>query len=711
MVDNWLEQHITQETGYALDDSLTSENSAAQAKKVGDEISDLKSATGQVNKAAVIHPSQVRWEAGGINGTTGENGSTGSRLIRTPGYYLIGDAAQLTFTGVTSSRTHQAYFYDADRTFIYPMSSAVPYVIPLGAVYVRFVYGFASGSSDTVAGYGGVNAVAADWNVESKSDLEMQISGAVKTALYENKNPAFSTACAYRTDGTTAELSTASGLATLSCVGLNVSEGQRFKIIAHGSSLCLPWATGDENGTILRRAASATVNETVAIASTEKTLFVNGITAENPSVYLLNSDGELLDVISRVDTIVNGQGGQESNGLNDIRLATMPETGPYLYIWEIGNIAAATGKTQDSTSYMRTNSFIPNSINTITPKNNSNVGLYAYGSNGYVGCYNFTTGEYVKTSSSETMTKNPIDMTALYAANPDYSFKLTWYKYQVSPVVATHYTETEFTTNVAEKIEDIDGGGGGDSGDDSTGLPLKGKNIVHLGDSIFGLKIAPEDIPTYLAELTGANCYNCAFGGTHAVTTTGIRQHFDLLPLAAAIVNSKTQSAETAYAAQIADVSDKGDAYIAHLNTLKAIDFTTVDIITMNFGTNDYTSNATIGTSGGLDTTFIGALESAIDQIQTAFPKIRFFLCTPLYRGLSSNNYANADTVQNSVGSTLLDYVNAVKTVGTSKYVDVIDNHYIGINSINLRTYLTDGTHPSELGKRLIASRLYNKLY
>ena len=37
-IDAWLDEHVAQETGYVLDDSLTLENAAAQAKATGDAI-------------------------------------------------------------------------------------------------------------------------------------------------------------------------------------------------------------------------------------------------------------------------------------------------------------------------------------------------------------------------------------------------------------------------------------------------------------------------------------------------------------------------------------------------------------------------------------------------------------------------------------------------------------------------------------------------
>ena len=55
-VGAWLAAHITQETGYVIDDTLTISGAAADAKVTGDEISDLKSA---LNNNAVVCKSNI----------------------------------------------------------------------------------------------------------------------------------------------------------------------------------------------------------------------------------------------------------------------------------------------------------------------------------------------------------------------------------------------------------------------------------------------------------------------------------------------------------------------------------------------------------------------------------------------------------------------------------------------------------------------------
>lgn len=51
IVTDWLDDHVDPETGYVIDNTLLVEGAAADAKKVGDEIADLKSAITQLDGA------------------------------------------------------------------------------------------------------------------------------------------------------------------------------------------------------------------------------------------------------------------------------------------------------------------------------------------------------------------------------------------------------------------------------------------------------------------------------------------------------------------------------------------------------------------------------------------------------------------------------------------------------------------------------------
>ena len=53
-VEDWLDEHVDPDTGYVIDDTLAVTGAAADAKKVGDEISDLKSATDALDDRVTV---------------------------------------------------------------------------------------------------------------------------------------------------------------------------------------------------------------------------------------------------------------------------------------------------------------------------------------------------------------------------------------------------------------------------------------------------------------------------------------------------------------------------------------------------------------------------------------------------------------------------------------------------------------------------------
>lgn len=121
-VHTWLENNVDPETGYVLDRTLSEKLAAAPADMVG----DLKSALTS-NKI----PIPCEFEAGGINGTTGED-EAGVYTIRSKGYfvpsykrkiYIPSDASVLVFKyeGSTATKTNwlsnTTYTLEANKNY------------------------------------------------------------------------------------------------------------------------------------------------------------------------------------------------------------------------------------------------------------------------------------------------------------------------------------------------------------------------------------------------------------------------------------------------------------------------------------------------------------------------------------------------------------------------------------------------------------------
>lgn len=243
---------------------------------------------------------------------------------------------------------------------------------------------------------------------------------------------------------------------------------------------------------------------------------------------------------------------------------------------------------------------------------------------------------------------------------------------------------------------------------------LMGKKIVNFGDSVFGNARPPLDVSTFLANNTGATVYNCAFGGCRMAVHSGHWDAFSMYRLAHAIANNDYVLQNEAI-----NYDDRTSYAEEPLALMKTIDFSALDILTIGYGTNDFTGNNAIDNPDNLlDTsTVCGALRYSIETLLTAYPNVRIFVLLPTYRFWmdSANQYTDdAFNHANGIGKTLVDYNTAIAEVAKAYNIPVIDNFAeLGINKVNRYQYfpVTDGTHHNETGRKLIAKHLAHKLW
>lgn len=248
--------------------------------------------------------------------------------------------------------------------------------------------------------------------------------------------------------------------------------------------------------------------------------------------------------------------------------------------------------------------------------------------------------------------------------------------------------------------------------------PLKDKVIINFGDSIFGNFSGEGSISGALAKHTGATVHNCGFGGcrmaSHHIANFDA---FSMYRLADAIATQTFVTQDTAIESgkTAATESDgKLPAYFENrLATLKGIDFNEVDIITIAYGTNDLTGEIIVDNENDLYNTnsFAGALRHSIETILTAYPHIRIFVCSQTNRFWTS---VDGDTYISGIGTKLTDFVAKTKEVAEAYHLPFIDNYYeLGFNKFNRSVYFpaTDGTHPNETGRELIAKHIASKLF
>ena len=151
---------------------------------------------------------------------------------------------------------------------------------------------------------------------------------------------------------------------------------------------------------------------------------------------------------------------------------------------------------------------------------------------------------------------------------------------------------------------------------------IRKRTIVTLGDSIFGMVTGDTGVSNLIAAGLGCTVINGAFGGTRAIARTEDSGYndFDFTALVDAIIAND-------YSAQEAALTDHSmsSTIAPQLASLKTADFSKADIVTLNYGTNDYTGYHEVES-------FISGYEEAIGKLMAAYPQLDVVLITPTYR-------------------------------------------------------------------------------
>jgi len=252
--------------------------------------------------------------------------------------------------------------------------------------------------------------------------------------------------------------------------------------------------------------------------------------------------------------------------------------------------------------------------------------------------------------------------------------------------------------------------------------PLLGKRIVCFGDSIFGMfrsEVGYDiSIPQIIADKTGASCFNVGFGGCRMTPHEPPYDPFSMYSLADAIVSGDW----TAQDHSVATYAGLPAYFPEHLERLKQIKWENIDVLTIAYGTNDYTASqpieATDGTFENEYDYFKGALHYSIERLLAAYPHLKIVVVTPTYRWFldSASAYSHDcddEEAKNNLSYLLKDYVDACKEVCEKYHIHCVDNfNGIGMNKYNRTQYFenTDGTHPLREGRTLLGQHISDEL-
>jgi lysophospholipase L1-like esterase len=233
--------------------------------------------------------------------------------------------------------------------------------------------------------------------------------------------------------------------------------------------------------------------------------------------------------------------------------------------------------------------------------------------------------------------------------------------------------------------------------------PFFGQKGVFFGDSIVELGNWPQQVGTML----GMAAVNAGFGGCRMAQHTGdpnsaLYDKMSMYQLAGMVQSGDFSTLITAANDLYAATGDDNRATAA---AVAAVNWNDVDVIGISYGTNDFAGAVPIGADGdSTGATFKGALNLSLSRILTAYPHIRVFTTTPLWRMRSENR--DSDT-SGQGGQFLFDFGAAIQSRSRAYKTPSLDLYYqSGINVLTNAYYLTDGTHPTASGFELIARKV-----
>lgn len=239
--------------------------------------------------------------------------------------------------------------------------------------------------------------------------------------------------------------------------------------------------------------------------------------------------------------------------------------------------------------------------------------------------------------------------------------------------------------------------------------------IVILGDSIVGnTGENGKNFTHHLAERLDTKVLKAGLGGTcmsvpqkegwGSMSST----EWSMVKLAEAICYEdwKSQKGTMAYAESYSDVNNQALDYFAEtMEQLSRVDFSKVNILIIEHGTNDYNAGKPVDNKEDLYdvTTFGGALRHSLKLFQKRYPELRIILLSPIYCALGENQTKKCYNTSYGEGGYLDEYVALEKEIAGEFGVEWLDAyHDLGIGEENAAEYLSDFLHLNARGHRLM---------
>ena len=218
---------------------------------------------------------------------------------------------------------------------------------------------------------------------------------------------------------------------------------------------------------------------------------------------------------------------------------------------------------------------------------------------------------------------------------------------------------------------------------------LSDRCVVFFGDSVIGNYTDSTSVPGVVAGLTGAEVYNCGYGGNSAALGSDIPIS---LP---GIVDAFFQK-------DLSRIPNSTQVYMGVSDYFENAPFDKQTCFVINYGLNDYFVGYPLSSEDPYDiTTYCGAVRSAAATIRENRPDAQIILCTPNFVAI----FEDGTELHN--GLVLTDYVDAILSLSQELQTDVLDNyHELGITHENNGQLLEDQVHPNAGSRYRIGARL-----
>ena len=215
-------------------------------------------------------------------------------------------------------------------------------------------------------------------------------------------------------------------------------------------------------------------------------------------------------------------------------------------------------------------------------------------------------------------------------------------------------------------------------------------DVVFFGDSVIAFT-ETSSIPGAFGVLTGAHTYNCGRGGSIAAEMEGA------YPGISAVVDAFLTE-------DLSLFSEDTLTYLGITDYYEHADKNRQQCFVINFGLNDYFNGSPVSNADPHDIhTYAGALRTAIEKLQDAYPDAVIMLMSPNF----TTYFESGQRIMSDAGGQLTDYVSAVISICDEKNLLLYDSyHLLGIDDSNYTEYLLDSCHPNEATRYMMAQGL-----